>query len=123
MTKKAIITFLLLATGVVGLSFIAPWWATAIWVVMITCLTGLSVKESILSGGFVIGLVWVVMARYMSLQDDADIISKTGALLGGLSHQLMMVATLGIALITGILSGWFGSVLGHFIRQKTKEEM
>lgn len=118
MKKKSVISFLVMTAGIAGLGFIAPWWAGAICIVIIAGFSRLNVRDSILTGAFALGLVWVVMARYMSLHDEADIISKTGSLLGGLSHQSMMTATLLIALITGGLSGWFGSVLGNIFRKE-----
>ena len=122
MKAKTIKAFLIMSAGVLGLGFIVPWWAGALWVVCVSALTRLNEKQAILAGGLAIMLIWVLMARYQSLQDDAEIISKTGTLLGGLSHQLMMVATLVIALITGVFSGWLGSVLGQlFISRITKE--
>ena len=115
MKTKAIIAFLIMAAGVLGLGFFAPWWAAAVWVVCVSALTRLNEKQATVAGGFAIALVWVVVARYLSLQDDAEIITKTGTLLGGVSHQLMFGVTLVIALITGILSGWLGSALGQLI--------
>ena len=117
-SKKTIIVFLLMTAGVVGLSF-TPWWTAAIWILVIAGLTGLNVKDGILSGGFAIAIVWILMARYMSLQDTSEIISKTGALMGGISRGVMMFITFLIAFITGTLSGWLGSVLGSVVRQKT----
>ena len=122
MTKRTIISFLLMVAGVVGLGFIAPWWSGAVWVAVVATVARLNERKGILAGAFAIGIVWVGMAGYMSLQDDADIISKTGALLGGLSHQQMVMVTFLIGMITGIFSGWLGSALGHFIHPKIKEE-
>jgi hypothetical protein len=122
MKTKAIIAFLIMTAGVLGLGFFAPWWASAIWVVCVAALAKLNQKQATLVGGFSIVIVWIVMARYLSLNDDAEIISKTGTLLGGISHQLMFVVTLVIALITGVLSGWLGSVLGQlFFSRNTNE--
>jgi hypothetical protein len=113
MKTNTMISFLLMIIGVTALGFIAPWWAAAIWVVVIAALTRLNKKQAILSGSFAIGLVWLAMALYMSLHDDANIISKTGALLGGLSTPLMVVVTFVLAFVTGLLSGWLGSACGQ----------
>ena len=122
MKGKTIIAFLIMAAGVLGLGFIAPWWTAALWVVCVSALTRLNQKQATLAGGFAVVIVWVLMARYLSMQDDADIITKTGTLLGGISHQLMMVVTLVIALITGVLSGWLGSVLGQVIMSRNTKD-
>src|SRR4030095_2192964 len=121
MKTRTIISFLIMVAGVVCLGFFTPWWVAAIWIVLVAGVGKLSISQSMLTGGFAIGLAWVAMARYFSLHDDADIISKTGALLGGLSHQLMMVITLVIAFITGVLSGWLGGALGSMILKQTDD--
>ncbi|MBK9984390.1 MAG: hypothetical protein IPP15_18820 [Saprospiraceae bacterium] len=113
MKTNPMISFLLMIIGVTGLGFIAPWWAAAIWIVVIASITRLNKKQAILSGSFAFGLVWLAMALYMSLHDDAKIISKTGALLGGLSTPLMFAVTFVLAFVTGLLSGWLGSALGQ----------
>ena len=123
MTQNWNIAFVLMLAGVAGLGFIAPWWSAAIWVILMVILFKLNTNQSISAGGLAIGLVWVVMARYMSQHDDAGIISKTGQLMGGLSHQMMILLTLLIAVITGVLSGWFGSALTKVVLRKKKEEV
>ncbi|MEP6795026.1 MAG: hypothetical protein ABJB16_11915 [Saprospiraceae bacterium] len=123
MKTKTIISFLIMIIGVTGLGFIAPWWAGTVWVVLIAAIMRTNKKQGMFTGAFAFGLVWVAMARYMSIQDGVDIISKTGTLLGGLSHQLMMVVTLVIAFITGILSGWLGSALGQTFLPVKREKV
>ncbi len=123
MKTKTIISFLLMVIGITGLGFIAPWWAGALWVVLISAILRVNKKEEIFTGALAFALVWIGMARYMRLQDEADIISKTGALLGGLSPQLMMVVTMVIAFITGFLSGWLGSALGQTFFPEKKERL
>ncbi|MFZ1677863.1 MAG: hypothetical protein WAT91_11350 [Saprospiraceae bacterium] len=113
MKTNPILSFLFMIVGITGLGFIAPWWAAAIWVVVIAAFTRLNKKQAILSGSFAVGLIWLVMALYMSLYDDAKIISKTGALLGGLSTPLMILVTFVLAFMTGLLSGWLGSAFGQ----------
>ena len=122
MTKKTWIAFLLMAAGIFGLGLIAPWWAPVPWIVIIAGLSNMSKKQGLLLGGFSFAIVWLLIARYMSQQDHEGIISKTGVLLGGLSHQLMILLTMLIAFITGMFSGWFGSALGSLFPRKTKTE-
>ncbi len=112
MKTKTIISFLLMIIGITGLGFIAPWWAGAVWVVLIAAIMRTNNKQGMFIGAFAFALVWVAMARYMSFEDGSDIISKTGTLLGGLSPQLMMTVTWVLAFITGLFSGWLGSALG-----------
>ena len=107
--------------GVVALSFFTPWWVPPFWVVFVAFIMKLDIKNALLLGALCYGLIWSGMARYMSEQDASDIISKTGVLLGGLSHQMMFVVVTIISLITGALAGWFGSVLGKIIRGSNNE--
>ena len=65
-----------------------------------------------------IGVVYLGMALWMSNQDEAEIIQKTGMLLGGLSPVMMIVVTTLIGCITGLLSGWLGSVIGSIVSKK-----
>lgn len=123
MTQNWNIAFVLMIIGVAGLGFIAPWWSAVIWVILMVILFKLNTSQGISAGGLAIGLVWVAMARYMSQHDDAGIISKTGELMGGLSHQVMISLTFLIAVITGVLSGWFGSALTKAVFRNKNEEM
>ena len=67
-------------------------------------------------------LVWVATGAYMDARDNADIISKTGMLMIGYSHWMMLFILLVLSFITGALSGWFGSALGMFFHQKQDEK-
>ena len=118
MKNKMLFAFLLMITGVAVTGFYAPWWTAAIWVVLIATIMRVDKKQGMFAGAFGFGLVWLGMAWYMGTKDDADIISKTGILLGGLSPLLMLLVTFVIAFITGLLSGWLGSVFGSVVRPK-----
>ena len=119
MKTRTIISFVIMVAGVLGLGFFTPWWVAPLWIVLVTGASKLNSNQSTFLGGFALAMVWLVIARYFSLQDSAGIISKTGTLLGGLSHQLMMVITLVIAFITGSLSGWLGGAFGSLVLKKT----
>lgn len=121
MKTRTIISFVIMVAGVLGLGFFTPWWVSPLWIVLVAGASKLSLNQSALLGGFAIAMVWLVMARYFSLQDDAGIITKTGTLLGGLSHRLMMVITLVIAFITGLLSGWLGGSISNLSLKKTND--
>jgi len=122
MKIKSTLSFLLMVAGITGLSFFAPWWISAVWVILIAGIMRLNRNQGMFTGMFAIALVWIIMARFMSLHDSGEIISKTGTLLGGLSHQLMFIVTLVIAMITGFLSGWLGSALGFLVRPERSEK-
>ena len=110
-----------MVVGITGLGFFTPWWVAAVWVMMIAGLMRLTRNQGMFTGMIALAIVWILMARFMSLHDTGEIISKTGLLLGGLSHQLMFIVTLVIAMITGFLSGWLGSTLGFVILPKRSE--
>jgi len=115
MNKNIIIAALLIILGVMALSLFTPWWVPPFWVVLVALFMKLDIKNGVILGGLCYGLVLVVMARYMDGQDATDLITKTGTLLGGLSHQMMFVVILIISLITGALAGWLGSTLGKIV--------
>ena len=117
MNRKVITAAILIILGVVALSLFTPWWIPAFWVILIAVVTRLDIKNGLLLGGLCYGLVWVVMARYLSEHDATDVITKTGTLLGGLSHQMMFVVILIISLVTGALAGWLGSALGKIVNK------
>ena len=114
MKKKTFYAFLMMIAGIFLLSYFTLWWLPAIWVILIAYVMKLNIKAGMTTGGISFVLVWVAYAMYMSAQDNANIISKTGSLLGGLSQSLMVVIVLVLSLITGILSGWLGSAIATF---------
>ena len=121
MNRNSIIAALLMIFGVAVLGFFTPWWVPPFWIVFVSFIMKLDIKNALLLCALCYGLVWTGMARYMSEQDASDIISKTGVLLGGLSHQMIFVVIAIISFITGGLAGWFGNRLGAFIRTKNTQ--
>lgn len=95
-----------------------PWWAPAVFILLMCALMSLTVKHSILVGGVSLGVVYLGMALWMSRLDNAAIIEKTGLLLGGLSPVMMIIVTTMIGFITGLLSGWLGSAVGSVVSKK-----
>lgn len=63
-------------------------------------------------------MVYLFMASWMNTLDHAEIILKTGLLLGGLSPVMMIAVTTLIGAVTGMLSGWLGSALGTILTSK-----
>lgn len=113
MKNKTILTFFLFVVGS-GLSgYFGPWWAPAVFILLIAALMGLHARQAILAGSISLGIVFLVMAAWMNTLDDNGIIQKTGMLLGGLSPLLMIGVTTLLGAITGGLSGWLGSALGQ----------
>ena len=114
MKKKTLYALLMMIAGIFLLSYFTLWWLPAIWVILIAYVMKLNIKAGMTTGGISFALVWVAYAMYMCAQDNANIISKTGSLLGGLSQSLMVVVVLVLSLITGILSGWLGSAIATY---------
>ena len=103
--------------GISVMGYFTPWWVPVIWIIATAFVLKLDVRIAVTTGAMTFALVWLVMARYMDIQDRANIIEKTGTLMGGLSHQLFFILLLIVGLITGALAGWFGSRLRPFIDQ------
>jgi MFS family permease len=118
MKNKTAISIILCLIGSLLAGLYGPWWAPSVFILLLCALMGLAVKQSILAGSLSLGLVYLAMALWMNSQDKAEIIEKTGMLLGGLSPVMMIVVTTLIGSITGLLSGWLGSVIGSMISKK-----
>lgn len=118
MKNKTAITFLLCLVGSLLAGLYGPWWAPAVFNLLMVALMGLTVKQSILSSSISLGVVYLGMALWMNSMDEAAIIEKTGLLLGGLSPVMMIVVTTLIGFITGLLSGWLGSIIGGVVSKK-----
>ncbi len=113
MKKQLLPAILFMMAGLAVLGFIAPWWVLPFWIVLVAAMMTLHDRESLLAGGISYIIICFGMALYMIQQDDADIIMKTGTLLGGLSTTLMLLGVILISMITGSLSGWLGSAIGN----------
>lgn len=109
--------------GIVLAGYFGPWWAPAAFIVMLTALSGMNARQSLITGGALLSLAYLGLASALSLQDEADIIARTGVLLGNLSPQLLVLITTFIGTITGALAGWLGSETGHFVRSQLKKEV
>jgi hypothetical protein len=70
-------------------------------------------KQAIWLGLISVAVSYAVMAGWQIRQDEYNLISKTGALLGGLSSTVVLVLTVIIGLISGGLAGWLGNALGR----------
>lgn len=118
MKNKALISFLIMLVGSFLSGYFGPWWAPAAFIVIAMALSGLPGKQAMGIGSLALGLVYLFMASWMNTLDHAEIIRKTGLLLGGLSSVLMIAVTTLIGAITGLLSGWLGSALGTMLTKK-----
>lgn len=118
MKNKSLISFLIMLVGSFLSGYFGPWWAPAVFVVITVALSGLSAGQAIQTGALSLGLVYLFMAAWMNTLDQAEIIRKTGLLLGGLSPLLMIVVATLIGTVTGLLSGWLGSALGTMVIKK-----
>lgn len=118
MKNKALISFLIMLVGSFLSGYFGSWWAPAVFIVIAMALSGLAVKQAMRIGSLALGLVYLFMASWMNTFDQAEIIRKTGLLLGGLSPLMMIVVTTFVGAITGWLSGWLGSALGTMLTSK-----
>jgi hypothetical protein len=118
MKTKVWLIILLMIIGATVAGMFGPWWAPAASVVLMAMLMKLPVKQSVWIGMCSLLAVFTVMSMWMSGKDDSGLISKTGALLGGLSVPIMVIVTGLIGGITGIVSGWLGSNLAKALPSK-----
>ena len=118
MKTKVWLVLLLMLIGVTVAGLFGPWWAPGVCVVLLAMLMKLPTRQGLWIGACVVLAVYTVMSIWMLGQDDSSLISKTGALLGGLSAPLMVLLTGVIGGITGLLSGWLGSSLAKVMPSK-----
>ena len=118
MKGKSLLVLILMLIGVVVAGFFGPWWAPGAYVVLLAMLTKLPAKQGIWIGALSLFVVYTAMSIKMLGKDATGLIGKTGALLGGLSAPLMVIATGIIGAITGLLSGWLGSSLATIMPTK-----
>ena len=111
MMKSNTFTFIILIAGIFILGLLLPWWVSPLWIILIAYIRKTTFKSGIVMGAISLGFVWGIVAGYMTFNDDADIMYKTGQLLGGVSGNLLIIITALIGSITGGLAGWFGSAL------------
>ncbi len=117
MRPENIITLIIMIIGSLLSAWYGPWWAPSLIIILMAALLKLSAKQAMLSGAFTLGLIFLGMALLSYSADEADIISKIGAMLGGLSVMLMLLITTLTGIITGLLSGWTGSAIGAYIKK------
>jgi hypothetical protein len=78
----------------------------------------LTVRQGLLYGGSMMGLVYLSVAVWQWSKDASDLIGKTASMLGGLSPLMLILVTTLIGVITGGLAGWLGSALGKVIKTR-----
>lgn len=117
MKIKTFQALLLMIAGIILLGLFTAWWLPPFWIILIAIMMKLDIKTGILTGGFSYALVLVATGAYMDARDNADIISKTGMLMIGYSHWMILFMLLVLSFVTGALSGWLGSALGIFFHQ------
>jgi hypothetical protein len=120
MNRRVIIAFVLLCTAIALSGWYGPWYAPAVVVVIICALLSLRTAQAIWLGLISCAFVYTLVALILLNRDDAGIISKTGNLLGGLSPIMVLLITILLAGLTGLVSGWLGSVLSQYFRTTTK---
>jgi NAD/NADP transhydrogenase beta subunit len=118
MRKKFIISLMIILIGGWLTSLYGPWWSSSVFIIMVVALLDLPKKMAMLTSTIGLAVIFIKMAIWMHMQDHADIIGKTGALLGGLSPIHMILVTTLIGAITGFFSGWLGSAIGSMLRNK-----
>jgi hypothetical protein len=119
MKTRPILAFIILCLGIVLSGLYGPWYAPAAFVALGCALMTLSMKHAIWLGLASSLLIYAAMALILLNRDDAEIISKTGNLLGGLAPFMVVMVTAVIGGVTGLLAGWTGSAIGQLLRNTT----
>lgn len=118
MKNTSVIAFIILLAGTFLSGYFGPWWAPAFFIVLTVLLLRLNARQGLFLGALSMATAYLIMAIWMQTTDEADILQKTGMLLGGLSTGLLIVVTVLIGGVTGLLSGWLGSALGALVSKK-----
>ena len=119
MKTRLVTAFIVLCIGIALSGWFGPWYAPAVFVLVCCAIVVLRTGQAIWLSLAASVLVYIVMALIMLSHDDAEIIRKTGNLLGGLSPIMMILVTALIGGATGIFAAWMGSALGNYIRNST----
>ncbi|MEM1322840.1 MAG: hypothetical protein AAGG75_21425 [Bacteroidota bacterium] len=109
--STALLTWLLL--GTLGL----PWWTMALIAGLVGALIGENGFKSFLYGFLAIFMLWGVMAWMANTANEGLLAARLGELFGGLSSNLLILAT---ALI-GALVGGMGALSGSLAAQLGKK--
>lgn len=118
--KTSLITaFIVLCLGMALTGWFGPWYAPAVFVLVCCAILVLRTGQAIWLGLAAGVFVYVAMSLIMLNQDDAEIIRKTGNLLGGLSPIMMVLVTALVGGATAMLAAWMGTALGQYIRNST----
>jgi MFS family permease len=120
MKNKTIVLILVMLAGTFLSGYFGPWWAPAGFIVLSSALMGLSSKQAIGIGSGTLGVIFLVMAVFLSTKDESGLLQKTGSLMGGLSSGMLVALTMLFGGLTGFFSGWLGSALGVILRNTKK---
>ena len=115
MRNNIYVRLILITVCLVLCGYFGPWWGPAGAMVILAGLMGLTVRQGILYGGIVMGLIYKTIAVWQWSKDASGLLEKTGLMLGGLSPLMLIVVTTLIGAVTGVLAGWLGSVLGKVV--------
>lgn len=111
--KRFITGFPIIIAGILILNALLPWWSPVPWIILIVYLLRMRIKEGVITGGISLALVWTVMAVISYSRDDANMLTKTALILGGLNVVWLFILTFLISFTTGALSGWTGGAIGN----------
>lgn len=96
----------------------SPYWIVMILIGIISAVFGLNGGSSFMAGGLGMGLVWIALSFYLSIESGSDLPQKMAELLG-VGSGMTLVAITGII---GFLLGGFSAMTGSLFRKVTKRE-
>ena len=112
-----LIALLIMLTGSALSGIYGPWYAPSIFIFLASALLALPSKKGLSIGGVSLGLVYFLISLYQFTQDETNLLSKIGVVMGGLSPIALIVLSTVIGMITGMLSGWVGSSLAESLKK------
>lgn len=118
MKNNLYVRLIVIVACLVLCGYFGPWWGPAGAMVILAGLMGLTVRQGILYGGILMGLIYMTIAVWQWSKDASGLLEKTGLMLGGLSPLMLIVVTTLIGAITGLLAGWLGSVLAKVVTSR-----
>ncbi len=119
-TTNIFLTFAILIAGLIAIGYVAPWWCSVLWVVVVIAYSKLKIIQGLFIGGLAMGLVWGSAAMFFGNGDTNQVLTKTANLLGGFSDIQFILITILLGMITGFLAGWVGSAAGQMIKSKVE---
>jgi hypothetical protein len=112
--------FILVALIVYFLGNYLPFWGIMILVALVSYLIGASPGISFFGSGLSLGLVWLYLSIWISIDSGSDLPKKMAELMGLSNDNLLWFATGFIGFIIGGFSGLTGGLFRKVLEKQDK---